>query len=299
VSKYGQCEKLGVFQYVDGDRYEGQYTEGMMHGHGVYTWTSEDSTYFGEWKDNSQNGCGVKLYGSGAVEMGEWKDDQFIGDYGRCGKEGQERALLMAIEAAQRARMFTDKPDGEVVVLRNIQHPERAENQHPVVYDEGTEWQMPGYKGEQFDAPKDLDKKNPALYKQMMRFGEIWERAWRYYNVDVPDDQNDSKLRELKFLTEEPQKLRTVDEEYDEYDDEDEDDDDEEEEEEIPPPRSRRAGRASLSLSMRNANPIQQTFARLGKNKHALRNNSLNKVVSGLFQAARDRLGASSEVTVA
>ena len=61
LSEYGQCEKLGVFTYVDGDRYEGQYTEGMMHGHGVYTWTSDDSTYFGQWNNNSQSGCGVKL----------------------------------------------------------------------------------------------------------------------------------------------------------------------------------------------------------------------------------------------
>mmetsp|Transcript_1515 Transcript_1515/g.3318 ORF Transcript_1515/g.3318 Transcript_1515/m.3318 type:complete len:334 (-) Transcript_1515:1693-2694(-) len=297
VSEYGQCEKLGVFTYIDGDRYEGQYTEGMMHGHGVYTWTSDDSTYFGEWNNNSQSGCGVKLYGSGAVEVGEWKDDQYLGEYtGRCGQEEQEKAMLLAVEAAQRARMFTNKPDGEVVVLKNSIRPDLAENQHPVVYEKGTEWQMPGYKGEQYDVPEDLEQKQPKLYRQMMRFGELWERAWRYYNVDIPEGQDDAKLREVKFLSDEPQQLRTVDEEYDEYDDEDEDEDDEDEE---PASRSRRSGPASLSLSTRNANPIAQTFARLGKNKHALRNNPLNKAAAGLFQAAREHFSASSKVTVA
>ena len=71
MSEFGQCERMGVFQYVDGDRYEGQYSEGMMHGFGVYTWAADDSTYYGEWQNNSQNGCGVKLYGSGALEVGE------------------------------------------------------------------------------------------------------------------------------------------------------------------------------------------------------------------------------------
>ena len=36
---------MGVFQYVDGDRYEGQYSEGMMHGFGVYTWAADDKLF--------------------------------------------------------------------------------------------------------------------------------------------------------------------------------------------------------------------------------------------------------------
>jgi len=49
---------MGVFQYVDGDRYEGQYSEGMMHGFGVYTWAADDSTYYGEWQTTPRTDAG-------------------------------------------------------------------------------------------------------------------------------------------------------------------------------------------------------------------------------------------------
>ena len=296
VSEFGQCERMGVFQYVDGDRYEGQYSEGMMHGFGVYTWAADDSTYYGEWQNNSQNGCGVKLYGSGALEVGEWKDDQYLGEYtGRCGETEQNRALMNALEAATRARLFTGKPDGEVVILKNQTQPENAESQHPVVYEAGTEWQMPGYKGEQFDAPEDLAETQPKLFQQMQRFNDIWERAWRYYNIDVPEGENDAKMREIKFLSDEPTTLRTVDEDYDEYEDEDEDDEDEDDE---PTARSRRAGPAAVSLSFRNSNPISAAFARLGKSKAGLRKNPL-KAAAKAFEAARERVAGASKVTLA
>ena len=132
-----------------------------------------------------------------------------MGEYtGRCGETEQNRALMNALEAATRARLFTGKPDGEVVILKNQTQPENAESQHPVVYEAGTEWQMPGYKGEQFDAPEDLAETQPKLFQQMQRFNDIWERAWRYYNIDVPEGENDAKMREIKFLSDEPTTLR-------------------------------------------------------------------------------------------
>ena len=89
----------------------------------------------------------------------------------------------------------------------------------------------------------------------MQRFNDIWERAWRYYNIDVPEGENDAKMREIKFLSDEPTTLRTVDEDYDEYEDEDEDDEDEDDE---PTARSRRASHCSLrrsSSALRCASP--------------------------------------------
>ncbi|CEF99756.1 MORN motif [Ostreococcus tauri] len=272
------------------------YTDGVMHGYGVYTWSSDDSMYFGEWKNNSQNGCGVKLYGSGAVEVGEWKDDQYLGEYtGRCGEDEQDTAMFNAMKAANRARMFTNKPDGEVTILKNIARPEESVNNHPVVYEGGTEWMMPGYKGEQYEPPADFAEKNPVLYSQMKTFNKYWERAWRYYNIDVPEDRSDAKSRELKFLTDEPQELRVVDEDYDEYDDADEEED---EEEDQPAARSRRAGPAAMSISLRRANPVAQAFSRLGKSKQAIRMNPL-RAAKGAFEAARERVASACKVTFA
>ena len=58
---------------------------------------------------------------------------------------------MNALEAATRARLFTGKPDGEVVILKNQTQPENAESQHPVV-SRPHRVANAGYKGEQFDA---------------------------------------------------------------------------------------------------------------------------------------------------
>ena len=50
---------------------------------------------------------------------------------------------------------------------------------------------MPGWRGEQYPAPsaEELEREHPRLYAQMQRHNEIWERAWRYYNLDLKDAQ--------------------------------------------------------------------------------------------------------------
>ena len=179
-------DKLGCFVFADGDRYEGHFKWGMMHGYGVYYWANDRATYFGNWDNNSQSGCGVKFFNSGAVEYGEWKDDQYLGSFtGVCGREESWGAMNNALDVAQRARMFKYKPDSEVTLMRRG----FTLHQDPVVYQEGTEWQMPGWRGETFEAPtaEELESQHPRLYAQMQRHNEIWERAWRYYNLDLKD----------------------------------------------------------------------------------------------------------------
>ena len=188
VSHIGQVDKLGCFVFADGDRYDGHFRRGAMHGYGVYYWANDRATYFGKWDDNAQSGCGVKFYGNGGVEFGEWKDDQYLGQYtGVCGQQESYAAMNNAVDVAQRARMFKYKPDSEVTLQRR---PFTA-HQDPVVYQSGTEWTMPGWRGEQYPAPsaEELEREHPRLYAQMQRHNEIWERAWRYYNLDLKDAQ--------------------------------------------------------------------------------------------------------------
>jgi hypothetical protein len=45
----------------------GHFRRGAMHGLGVYYWAQDKATYFGNWRENSQNGCGVKFYGNGGA----------------------------------------------------------------------------------------------------------------------------------------------------------------------------------------------------------------------------------------
>lgn len=96
--KDGQCHGKGVFQYADGDRFEGEYFEGQMDGLGVYRWSNGRrasvfadlhlelrhieppflssspfapplrSIFKGQWKENNMHGCGKKWYPGGAIE---------------------------------------------------------------------------------------------------------------------------------------------------------------------------------------------------------------------------------------
>ena len=199
VSNIGQVDKLGCFVFADGDRYDGHFRRGAMHGYGVYYWANDRATYFGKWDDNAQSGCGVKFYGNGGVEFGEWKDDQYLGQYtGVCGQQESYAAMNNAVDVAQRARMFKYKPDSEVTLQRRP----FTMHQDPVVYQSGTEWTMPGWRGEQYPAPsaEELEEDHPRLYAQMQRHNEIWERAWRYYNLDLKDAQAfgvEKKARDL------------------------------------------------------------------------------------------------------
>ena len=55
VSHIGQVDKLGCFVFADGDRYDGHFRRGAMHGYGVYYWANDRATYFGKWDDNAQS----------------------------------------------------------------------------------------------------------------------------------------------------------------------------------------------------------------------------------------------------
>ena len=288
MSKAGQVDKLGCFVFADGDRYEGHFRRGAMHGFGVYYWANDRSSYFGNWRDNSQNGCGIKFYSGGAVEYGEWKDDQYLGQYtGVCGEAESYGAMNNALDVAQRARMFKYKPESEVTMQRRA----FTLHQDPVIYQEGTEWMMPGWKGEYYEAPSadDLETQHPRLYAQMQRHNEIWERAWRYYNLDLQDVLEGKAEKEaaqaaaeaaareyaLNNATEGADELIEAIDDYDEY----------AEEEEVKPKKKKgkkggkkggKTGPASLTLSLRNAGAaVERAFEGMGK--FALRRPEIQK----------------------
>ena len=120
--------------------------------------------------------------------------------------------------------MFKYKPDSEVA----LQKRPYTLNQDPVVYEEGTQWQMPGWRGElATDAPtgEELGEQHPRLYAQMQRHNEIGERAWRYYNLDAVDAQEfGEKKRTQEAMEEEARALAASmapenQDDYDEYGD--------------------------------------------------------------------------------
>ena len=122
------------------------------------------------------------------------------------------------------------------------------------------------------DAPtgEELREQHPRLYAQMQRHNEIWERAWRYYNLDAVDAQEfGEKKRTQEAMEEEARALAASmapenQDDYDEYGDYDV--------EEKPKKKKgkskkgRGTGVASISLSARNAGAVvEAAFERAGK----------------------------------
>ena len=56
---------------AEGDKYDGQWKEGNMQGHGTLAFADGDK-YEGGWKENEQNGQGTHMHASGGWSSGEW-----------------------------------------------------------------------------------------------------------------------------------------------------------------------------------------------------------------------------------
>ena len=296
-------DKLGTFVFADGDRYEGHFKRGAMHGYGVYRWDHTGDVYFGEWRNNAQHGCGIKFSGQDdGAEYGEWKDDQYLGSYtGVCGEVESYDAMNLAINTAQSARMFKYKPESEATLQRRgfVMH------QDPIFYEQGTEWTMPGWRGEMHDAPskEDIEQQHPRLYAQMQRHNEIWERTWRYYNMDLKG------AREY-FVQQEAERQRLAAEQaaefvegfnddvvddYDEYADlYDDDDDSSAKKKKSKKGKKGKGGRnktASLTLSLRNAGAaVERAFE--GVRGAALRRPEIRALAERRARAAEERARA-------
>lgn len=73
----GDCDGQGSY-VKNGTRYDGQWKDGNMHGHGTKKW-SDGSKYVGEWKNGKMSGNGTYTYSTGEKYIGEFKDDNFEG----------------------------------------------------------------------------------------------------------------------------------------------------------------------------------------------------------------------------
>ncbi len=76
---YGNMEGQGVNYHADGSKkYEGNWVNGNMEGHGVYYWDNGDR-YEGYFVNDKKEGNGVKYNKDGTVKQkGEWKKNEFV-----------------------------------------------------------------------------------------------------------------------------------------------------------------------------------------------------------------------------
>lgn len=74
----GKPHGQGTITYDNGDRFEGQWKNGVKSGFGTY-YFSDGGKYEGNWEDNSYNGYGVRTYINGDKYDGNWINGQRFG----------------------------------------------------------------------------------------------------------------------------------------------------------------------------------------------------------------------------
>ncbi len=65
----------GTYIWVIGDKYVGEFKYAKLHGQGTYTYVNGDK-YEGEYKDGSKHGQGTYTFADGENYVGEWKNDK-------------------------------------------------------------------------------------------------------------------------------------------------------------------------------------------------------------------------------
>ena len=75
----GEIHGSGVLSYLDGDSYDGQWTQGRMDGRGVFV-ENEGSRYDGRWLNGKRHGYGTFTSGNGdMLEKYEGGLDGWVG----------------------------------------------------------------------------------------------------------------------------------------------------------------------------------------------------------------------------
>ena len=80
--KDDKMEGHGVYIYTNGEKYVGVWKDDKKHGHGVYTGAptrGTSDTYDGQYKDDKKNGNGKFTSKGGNIEEGVWQDNQMNG----------------------------------------------------------------------------------------------------------------------------------------------------------------------------------------------------------------------------
>jgi len=70
-NSYGERHGRGILRWPNGDRYDGQFVNGMREGEGTL-YSDRGSEYVGQWKRNRMHGYGVRHFASGTSYHGEY-----------------------------------------------------------------------------------------------------------------------------------------------------------------------------------------------------------------------------------
>ncbi len=71
--KNGLPDGRGVYHYKNGDIYNGLWLKSKRHGYGTFKWANGD-TYIGEYENHKKNGEGTYVFANGTEQKGIWKE---------------------------------------------------------------------------------------------------------------------------------------------------------------------------------------------------------------------------------
>ncbi|MFP6887458.1 MAG: hypothetical protein VB997_07835, partial [Opitutales bacterium] len=71
VDRSGRKHGMGVYQWNDGSRYEGNFHEDKRHGRGRFTWKTRD-VYEGDYQNGQRTGRGSYHWVDGSSYLGEF-----------------------------------------------------------------------------------------------------------------------------------------------------------------------------------------------------------------------------------
>jgi len=66
--------------YPNGDVYEGDYTDGIREGRGIYRYSANGDKYDGEWRQNCKHGIGKMNYNGKGEYQGYWENGRRHGE---------------------------------------------------------------------------------------------------------------------------------------------------------------------------------------------------------------------------
>ena len=76
ISTWNYCQ--GTMTFLDGEKYVGEFKDGMRNGQGTLTLPTGEK-YVGEYKDGMRNGQGAYTSPNGQKYVGEFKDNKYNG----------------------------------------------------------------------------------------------------------------------------------------------------------------------------------------------------------------------------
>ncbi|MBF0344794.1 MAG: hypothetical protein HQL06_11250 [Nitrospirae bacterium] len=75
----GNCVNgIGTANFENGDRYVGQWKDGVRSGQGTYFLRNGDK-FIGQFKDDKADGTGILIDHDGVEIRGQWQDGKFVG----------------------------------------------------------------------------------------------------------------------------------------------------------------------------------------------------------------------------